>query len=174
MFLTVSCGASTPAGPSDAGDPGDIPDNQAFVPFTSADGMFTVSVPEGWARRADGAATVFSDKLNSVRIEEVPAASAPDAATTNATEIPALNATVPGFRDGKVATVQRKAGTVLEITYGATSAADPVTGKTSPQSVERYEYWRAGKTAIVTLTGAVGADNVDPWRTVTDSFQWKQ
>jgi hypothetical protein len=171
LFLTVSCGASAP-GPvtsTDSADPGDIPDNQAFVPFTSADGLFTVSVPEGWARRPDGSATVFSDKLNSVRIEEISAATPPDAS-----EIPTLSATVPGFKDGKATTVERKAGSVLEITYGATSAADPVTGKTAAQSVERYEYWRAGKTAVVTLAGAVGADNVDPWHTITDSFQWKQ
>jgi hypothetical protein len=24
----------------------------------------------------------------------------------------------------------------------------------------------------IVLSGAVGADNVDPWRTVTDSFAW--
>jgi hypothetical protein len=24
----------------------------------------------------------------------------------------------------------------------------------------------------VTLSGPAGADNVDPWRTVTDSFRW--
>src|SRR5262245_5381289 len=30
--------------------PGDIPDNQAFVPYTSANGGYAISMPEGWAR----------------------------------------------------------------------------------------------------------------------------
>ena len=30
--------------------PGDIPDNQAFVPYTSSSGGYTISMPEGWAR----------------------------------------------------------------------------------------------------------------------------
>ena len=48
---------------------GDIPDNQVFVPFTPPGGVFTVSAPEGWARSTDGAATIFTDKANTVRIE---------------------------------------------------------------------------------------------------------
>src|SRR3984957_8822393 len=53
---------------------GDIPDNQPFAPFTPSGGLFTVSVPEGWARTTEGAATVFTDKLNTVRIETRPIA----------------------------------------------------------------------------------------------------
>src|SRR5690349_5289162 len=43
--------------------PGDIPDNQVFVPHQSPLG-FSIKVPEGWSRveRADGAR--FSDKYN--------------------------------------------------------------------------------------------------------------
>jgi hypothetical protein len=174
--LVVSCGQSG-SGQSGAGEPnvaGDIPDNQAFVPFTSAGGTFTVSVPEGWARSADGAATVFSDKFNSVRIETMPAATEPHPAGADAVEIPSLRAAVPGFRGGSASLVQRKAGPAVEITYGADSAADPVTGKTIAQAVERYEFWRAGTTAVLTLAAPDGSDNVDPWRTITDSFQWKQ
>ena len=51
--------------------------------------------------------------------------------------------------------------------------ADPVTGKVVHDAVERYEFWRAGTEAILTLSGPVGADNVDPWRIVTDSFRWR-
>src|SRR5690349_10120948 len=139
--MVVSCGQSGSGlpDPAELSVPGDIPDNQAFVPFTSADGTFTVSVPEGWARSADGTATVFSDKFNSVRIETIPAATEPHPAGADAVEIPALRTTVPGFRGGAAALVQRKAGSAVEITYGADSAADPVTGKTIAQAVERYE-----------------------------------
>jgi hypothetical protein len=27
---------------------------------------------------------------------------------------------------------------------------------------------------VLTLTGPVGADNVDPWKIVTDSFKWSR
>jgi len=40
-------------------------------------------------------------------------------------------------------------------------------------NVERYAFWRAGTTVILTLSGPQGADNVDPWRMVTDSFGWR-
>lgn len=41
--------SSTAAAPTPETNPaGDIPDNQAYVPFTPPTGLFTVSVPEGW------------------------------------------------------------------------------------------------------------------------------
>ena len=46
------------------------------------------------------------------------------------------------------------------------------TGKVTAQSVERYEFFRNGRTVTLTLAGPVGADNVDPWRRITDSFAW--
>jgi hypothetical protein len=47
-----------------------------------------------------------------------------------------------------------------------------VTGKTITNDVERYELWRAGKLAIVTLQAPHGSDNVDAWKLVTSSFRW--
>jgi hypothetical protein len=160
--------------PTDASVAGDIPDNQAFIPFTSADGTYTVTVPEGWARSNDGTATVFTDKFNSVRIEQIAMPTEPHPDGAKAVEIPDLKAKVPGFKEGTVTEVQRKSGPVLEITYGATSPPDPVTNKTVSQAVERYEFWRNGTSVVITLAGPDGADNVDPWRTVTDSFQWNR
>ena len=68
--------------------------------------------------------------------------------------------------------VQRKAGPVIVITYQGTSAANPVTGKAGTDAFERYDYWRNGDEVVLTLSGPAGADNVDPWRTITDSLQW--
>jgi hypothetical protein len=48
-----------------------------------------------------------------------------------------------------------------------------VTGKTGTDAIERYEFWRDGREVILTLSGPVGADNVDPWRTITESLQWR-
>ncbi|NRI69156.1 hypothetical protein FEZ60_26895 [Rhodococcus sp. MS16] len=151
---------------------GDIPDNQVYVAFTSPDGLFTVSVPEGWSRSTVGVDTVFSDKFNSINIETTARADAPTPASAAAEELAPIAATTPGYIPGTVATVQRNAGQAILITYTATSTADPVTGKTVSEAVERYEFWRAGHEAVLTLTGPQGADNVDPWRAVTDSLQW--
>jgi membrane-associated phospholipid phosphatase len=173
--------AASPAGPAtpDPNAPelnaaGDIPDNQVFVPYSSADGLFRVSVPEGWARTTDGAAVAFTDKFNSVRAEAVSRPSAPDVASATADEVPAIQRTAPGFRPGQVTTVGRKAGQAVLITYTADSSADPVTGKSVATAVERYEFWKGGQEVVLTLTGPQGADNVDPWRTVSDSFGWLQ
>ena len=162
-----------PAPAPETNPAGDIPDNQAFVPFTPPTGLFTVSVPEGWARSTDGAATIFTDKLNTVRIETRARATAPNSQSVSVDELPAIAASTPGYLPGTVTAVQRKAGQVMLITYQGASPPDPVTGKTGTDAIERYEFWRDGREVILTLSGPVGADNVDPWRTITDSLQWR-
>ena len=152
---------------------GDIPDNQVFVAFSPPSGGFTVKVPEGWARVEVTGAVTFTDKLNSIRIETTSAAAAPTARSAQQDELPPIMAAATNFRPGKVSLVARKAGAAVLITYGADGAADPVTGKVVHDAVERYEFWKGGREAILTLSGPQGADNVDPWRIVTDSFVWR-
>lgn len=152
---------------------GDIPDSQVYVPYSPPGGSYSIKVPEGWARATEGTATVFTDKLNGIRLEEQPTGSAPTVTSVTSDELPKLKSAVPGFIMGKTSAVTRKAGTGVLITYGARSAADPVTGKSSATAVERYEFWRGGHEVIVTLSSAVGADNGDPWRAITDSLVWR-
>jgi hypothetical protein len=181
---TTPAASGTPAAPApatNAPDPnapeviaaGDIPDNQVFVPVVPAGATFTVSVPQGWARSSDGAAIVFTDKFNSVRIESRPLAAAPDVASVRAQDVPALQRSAPGFALGDVQTVQRSSGTAVLLTYTATSAPSAVTGKSVTEAVERYAFWRGGTEVVLTLAGPQGSDNVDPWRKVTDSLRWQ-
>jgi hypothetical protein len=181
-LIAISCGGAPQAtgggqpGASPTADVnarGDIPDNQAYVSVTPPSGAFTIKVPEGWARSSDGSAIVFTDKLNSVRLEAVAAPSATSVQTAQAAEVPAIKTTVKGFQGGQVTSIQRQAGTAVLITYMADSAPDPVTGKVVRDAVERYEFWRSGTEAIVVLSGPAAADNRDPWRTISDSFQWR-
>lgn len=157
---------------SEVSPSGDIPDNQAYVPYPSPDGMFTVSVPEGWSRSVEGAAVVFTDKLNTVRIESEPRPQPPTETSARTQELPTLGASVPGFAPGQISTVNRNAGPAVLSTYQARSAPDPVTGKSAANAVERYEFWRAGQQVTLTLSAPVGADNVDPWKMITDSLRW--
>lgn len=153
---------------------GDIPDNQVFVDYAPPSGGFGLKVPEGWSRsEAAGGAVTFTDKLNSIRMEMVDAASAPTVASVNQTDVPAIKAAAKNFEAGAVKAVTRKAGPAVLATYRADAAPDPVTGKVVHDDVERYAFWRGGKTVILTLSGPQGADNVDPWRIVTDSFRWQ-
>jgi hypothetical protein len=168
--------SASPAGPAAAAEvnpSGDIPDSQAYVPYASPDRLFSVSVPEGWSRSAQGGAVVFSDKLDAVRVEAMPSPQPPTHASALAA-VPTLARTLPGFTPGQVSTMNRNAGPAVLLTYQALSAPDPVTGKATPNAVERYEFWHAGQQVDLVLSGPVGADNVDPWRQITDSLTWQR
>lgn len=168
--------APSTAGPTsgpEVNPSGDIPDNRAFVAYSPPSGGFSVKIPEGWARVEAGEAVTFTDKLNSIRMETVVAAAAPTIQSAQQNEVPKIQAAVANFKAGEVTSVTRKAGAAVLITYGADSAPDPVTGKVVYDAVERYEFWKAGTEVVLTLSGPQGADNVDPWRIVTDSFGWQ-
>jgi hypothetical protein len=178
-LLTAGCssgstGTTSSGGSSAAPEPnaaGDIPDNQAYVDYTNASKGYRVRVPEGWARAETGGAVVFSDKLNSIRVEAATASAAPSLATGQS-DLEKIKTTAQGFTAGKVATVSRKSGQALLISYRADAPADPVTGKVVNDDIERYQFFNAGQLVTVTLAAPHGADNIDPWRTVTDGFRW--
>ena len=181
----AGCGASSSSGGGQASKPatanapevnpaGDIPDNQAYVAYAPPGGGFTVKVPEGWSRSGTGGAVVFTDKLNTIRVETKAAKAPLTARDARRTELPKLASSVSGFRPGTVTTVARNAGTAVRITYLAKAKPDPVTGKTGQDAVERYVFFHNGKDVILTLSGPKGADNVDPWKIVTDSVTWSR
>jgi hypothetical protein len=166
--------ASKPVDPNKAevSPAGDIPDNQAFVAYTPPRGGYSVKVPEGWARKSSGGSTTFTDKLNSITMEAVPAKVRLTSGDAKRTELPKLAKTVKGFQPGKVSSAERNAGAAVRITYLSAGQPDPVTGKSRPEAVERYVFFHKGKDVVLTLKGAKGADNVDPWKIVTDSLRY--
>lgn len=144
--------------------PGDIPDNQVYVPYRVPGGHLSLKVPEGWAQQHSGTATTFTDKLNSVAVQAVPAA--------GPLTLAAAKQSVKGLRSAKVTTIRRPAGAAIHITYLAASKPDPVTGKVTTDAVERYVFFHNGRRAVLTLSGAKAADNVDPWRIISSSVRW--
>ncbi|MEU3843842.1 hypothetical protein AB0E88_27890 [Streptomyces sp. NPDC028635] len=162
--------------PTESNPPGDIPDNQAYVPYRPVGGSlsgFTVKVPEGWARTDQGGSTVFTDKLNTVRITAVSASGAPTVNSVTRTVIPELRTQVVKFAAPKVSEVTRHAGHVVLLTYQGDSPKNPVTGKVVRDAFQRYAFYRSGHEVDLTLSGPVNADNVDPWRIISDSFAWR-
>jgi hypothetical protein len=169
-------GASAPgAAPAVAGTesppPGDIPDSTAYVAYRAASGQYEVKVPEGWARTVTSGVASFTDKLNIITVQTVRAA-APTLSSARAGDVSQIKRSVRNFALAGISTVRRPAGTAVLIRYSADSQPDPVTGKVYKNAVERYEFYQSGTEAVLTLAGPAGADNVDPWRTVTSSFRW--
>jgi hypothetical protein len=183
-LAVAGCGASSsssgggnaakPVDPNSAevSPPGDIPDNQAFVSYSPPGSDYSVKVPEGWARTSTNGAVTFSDKLNSISMQEVTASAPLTAARAAQTEVPKLARSVKGFQAGKVGTVSRQGGSAVRISYLADAKPDPVTGKAGQNAVERYVFFKQGHEVVLTLSGPKGADNVDPWKIVSDSVRW--
>jgi hypothetical protein len=172
LVLLAGCGGSSsssskPVDPNaqESSPAGDIPDNQAFVAYSPPGADYTVKVPEGWARTANGGAVTFTDKLNSIRMEE-------RSGVATRAELARLKQTVKGFQSPKLSVVKRSSGPAVRIAYLADAQADPVTQRSGTNAVERYLFSRNGKQVVLTLSGPKGADNVDPWKLVTDSLHW--
>jgi hypothetical protein len=157
--------------PTESSPPGDIPDNTQFVPYRTKGG-FGVSVPEGWARTTTKTSATFTDKLNTIVALWEPASAPPTVASATHTEVPQLQATERAFTLGDVKETTLPAGRAVLISFQENSAPNAVTGKQYRLDVLRYELFRGGTEAVITLLSPVGADNVDPWRTVTESFTW--
>jgi hypothetical protein len=68
--------------------------------------------------------------------------------------------------------VRLAGGPAVEIVYQVNSQPNAVTGRQYRLVVERFEFYRSGRGAVLSLSCAVGSDNVDPWRIVSESFHW--
>jgi hypothetical protein len=172
---TTAKPSPTPPSPiaTESNPPGDIPDNQAFVSFSPPAGGFTVKVPEGWARSTTGAATSFTDKLNRIQVQATTTATPLTAQTIDSQLVPKLRQQVPRFAMGKVSEVARAAGRAILVTYQGDSSQDPVTGKVIRDAFELYLFHQGGRELALTLSGPTNADNVDPWKIVSDSVRWR-
>jgi hypothetical protein len=158
---------------TESNPPGDIPDNQVYVPFVAPGGRVSVKVPEGWARSSTSAGTEFTDKLNRIEIAPGISGSAPTVDSVASGDVPKLRSTVPNFNFGKITAEKRAGGTVVLVRYQGDSPQDPVTGKVVRDAFERYIYYHSGQRLDLTLSGPTNADNVDPWRIVSDSVRWQ-
>jgi hypothetical protein len=177
----TSSAASSSGGPTtqapqahatEVNPPGDIPDDQVFVSYRPAGAAFTVTVPEGWARSSTGHSVTFTDKLNSITVVATTTANKPTVASVQSSELPTLQHQGRNYRAGDVTVIRRKSGPAVLATYLQDSQPDAVTNKVVRDAVERYSFWGNGTEAVLTLSGPKGADNVDPWRTVSDSLTW--
>lgn len=167
----VAVAAQQPVAP-ETNPPGDIPDNQAFVAYDAAGG-FSVKVPEGWSRQVTPNRAEFTDKLNTIGVAWAPAASAPTVASVQSVDVPKLQASEAAFKLSGVSAATLPAGPAVLVKYQENSAPNSVTGKQYRLDVLRYTVFRNGTRLDLSLLSPVGADNVDPWKIVTQSLTWK-
>jgi hypothetical protein len=151
--------------------PGDIPDSQAFVTYTSPAG-FSLKVPEGWAltQRPDGAS--FADKYGSIDISLATAASAPTSEQARREALAKLVKSGRAVRISATGRVTLPAGPALLIVYTSNSEPNAVTDKQIRLENNRYLFYRAGHEAALTLSAPAGADNADQWQLMARSFRW--
>jgi hypothetical protein len=167
---TAAAGAVDPNAP-EVVEPGDIPDDQVFVPYTAANGTFSVKVPEGWARTENGGVVTFTDNYNSITVAAGPADAPPTVDSVTTSGLTDVSGD-PTFVLVDVQPVTRHAGDGIVARYEIGSEPNTVTGKSALLAVERYVFAHNGNQVTLTLSGAKGADNVDPWMIVSDSLTW--
>jgi hypothetical protein len=181
LALSVATIASIVIGPAAAletavapekNPPGDIPDNQVFVQYTSRLG-FGIKVPEGWSRaeRSDGAR--FSDKYNIIDLAVSKADQPPNAATATTRQAAQVRTEGRSVEIKSVKDVKLRSGPAVLIAYVSNSDPNPVTNKQIRLEHERYLMFKNGALVSLDLSAPLGADNVDQWRLMSNSFQWQ-
>ena len=168
---TVAVFAQEKAIAPEKNPPGDIPDSQVFITYTSPLGV-SLKIPEGWSRkeRADGAAIFDKYGVIDVAISSLP--TAPTAASAKTGEAVELERNGRAVKIASIKDIVLPAGPAVQIVYTSNSDANAVTGKHIRLENERYLIGRAGKLATLTFSAPAGADNADQWKLMHDSFKW--
>jgi hypothetical protein len=168
----IASGSSSPApGATDSGGVapagGDIPDNQVYLTYTGA--TFTIKYPEGWVQTATSAGVTFKDKDNAITARISQAATPTIASVrTDVRAISGASITTDAH------TISLPGGAAILATYRVDGSADPVTGKRPHLTVDHYELGgTGGRKAVLELASPVGADNVDAYRMIAESFRWR-
>ena len=171
MLATAAIAAEQPLA-QEKNPPGDIPDTQVFVVYHSPLG-YSLDVPEGWARsdRIDGAR--FSDKYNAVDIMVTSATAAPTTSSVKNHEAAGLIAAGRAVKIVAVKNVKLQSGSAILMVYSSNSEPNPVTNKQLRLENDRYLIYRRGKLASINLSAPLGADNVDQWKLISNSFRWR-
>ena len=152
---------------------GDIPDNQAFVPYHNAAGGYTIDAPEGWARTVTGSDVSFLSKLGSVAVSVKPSTSAPSVASVRADTLKSLASSESGVKINSLKAVRLPAGMAIVASFDSLSAPNAVTGKAALLENDLYVLSHAGKQLQLRFSAPKGSDNVDAWRQMSRSLRWR-
>jgi hypothetical protein len=177
-MASLACAATAPGDAAEKpvaverNPPGDIPDTQVFVTYESPLG-FVIRIPEGWSRTDDAKSVRFSDKYNTVEIVISPLATAPTAESVKASQALELEKSDRAVKVTKVKEVKVKGGSAVVVSYTSNSEPNPVTNKQIRLEHDRYFFYKGGKLGTLDMMAPQGADNVDDWSLMANSFRWK-
>jgi hypothetical protein len=150
---------------------GDIPDNQVFLLFTDKPAGYAVRYPEGWARTGNGNDVSFREKGNLIHIAIHKGPMPNEVSATKGVQ--ELRKSDPTVKPKAPERIELNGQPAVKIEYSRQSSPDPVTGKSVPLVVDRYEIGKGGKVAVIDLATPVGVDNVDAYRMISESFKWQ-
>lgn len=153
--------------------PGDIPDSQVFVNYASPQGGYEVEVPEGWARTTRGMDVTFQEKLDGLSVTVRNAAGQPDVESIRKNQAESIKKTGRAVRIQRIKNIRLSNGPALLMVYQSNSEPDPVVNKQVRLENSSYFYYKNGKLAELRLWAPLGADNVDQWNRISNSFRWR-
>ena len=84
----------------------------------------------------------------------------------------ALVKTGRAVKIASIKSMKLPAGNVVLIAYTSNSRPNTVTGKQIRLDNNRYLFFNAGQLVSLDLSAPVGADNVDQWKLMSESFHW--
>ena len=156
----ASANAAQPL-PAETNPPGDIPDTQVFVLYTSRNG-YTVSFPEGWQRTEQARGVTFINGFDGERVRLTVTARRPVQLATAGSD---------AVRD--VRTLDALPLKAVLVTFTSNSQPNALTGKRVRLLDNTYVFTSPRGAALLDLWAPLGSDNVDQWRRISRSFQWR-
>jgi hypothetical protein len=151
---------------------GDISDSQAFIKYTSKAGGYSLEVPEGWGRTEQSSDVSFIDKLDGVKVAVGSADQAPTVDSVKNNQAADLVKNGRAVKIASISEVTLPQGKAIKITYTSNSEPNSVTGKQVRLDNDAYYYFKNKSLAVLTLWAPLGADNVDQWKRMSESFGW--
>ncbi len=152
---------------------GDIPDSQVFIKYSSAEGGYALEAPEGWARTEKGSNVSFIDKLDGFKVTMSQVQTQPTVDSVRSATVAELKKTGRAVQVQEIKGVSLPGGKAVLIKYQSNSDPDAVTGKKVRLEDNSYLFYNKGKLATLTFWAPLGADNVDQWKRMSESFRWK-
>lgn len=168
--ISVSSSARVPqASPNPAGD---ISDSTKYTARPFPQGGFTISLPDGWSSKTMASSAHFTSTVNSVDVSWRPRISGQTASGATSHDVALLKRSLPNFRLRSTHAVTLGGGPAVLSVYETTGSADPVTGRKYRLVVERFTFVHTTHVLVLSLSSPVGADNVDPWRIISQSVRF--
>jgi hypothetical protein len=150
---------------------GDIPDNTQYV-RNVFNGRASIVVPEGWTRQETAKSLSFTDKLNTVTLQTSVGSVSPTIGEVLKSEFPIIQKSQARASGAKVESVKLKGGQAILLIYTRDGLPNDVTGKVVREAVERFTFAKGTTRIDLILSAPISADNVDPWRIISNSYTW--